>query len=65
MSIGIGVSASTGVGSESIPLQEVDEDTTVSAEELTRKLGGEEFDSDTDEEDDHTAPTEKQKREIY
>ena len=45
-------------------MQEVDEDTTVTAEELTRKLGGEEFDSDTEEEDDHTAPTEKQKREI-
>ena len=58
-------STSTEVGSESTLVQEVDEDTTVSAEELTRKLGGEEFDSDSDEEDDHTAPTEKQKREIF
>ena len=58
-------STSTEVGSESTPLQEVDEDTTVTAGELTRKLGGEEFDSDSDEEDDHTAPTEKQKREIF
>ena len=58
-------SASTGVSSESIPLQEVDEDTTVTAGELLRQPGGEEFDSDTEEEDDHTAPTEKQKREIF
>ena len=43
-------SASTGVSSESIPLQEVDEDTTVTAGELLRQPGGEEFDSDPEEE---------------
>ena len=49
---------------ESNTVHEVDEDTTVTPGELSHKLGGEDFDSDEGEEDDYTAPTEKQKREI-